>query len=132
MCVLALASALLLAQEEEFPGYSIFFTDDPKTGTAIFENRTFDETRTATIKALKSDRFQIEEAETVGDTISAIRKDPWGQSTNLLGTEPRWKIVMRTGQKGVELTFLAENIASPQKAIRNLCKKIAKQLEKAK
>jgi hypothetical protein len=131
-CTLALVSTVLLAQEEIFPGYSITFTEDQKSGTAVFESRTFDETWDATIKALKSDKFRIAESEKIYGTISAIRENPWGQSTDLLGTQPRWKIFMKETDGNVQLTFVAENMMAPQKAIKSLCKKIAKQLEKAK
>lgn len=131
-CILALISTMLLAQEEQFSGYSITFIDDRKSGTAVFESRAFDEIWEATIKTLKSDRYRIESSEKESGIISAIRQDPWGQTHNLLGTEEHWDIFLKAIDDNVRLTFHAENMVAPQKAIRNLCEKIAKRLEKAK
>jgi hypothetical protein len=123
---------MLLAQEEKFSGYSITFTKDRQSGTAVFESRTFDEIWIATIKVLKLDKYQIAASEKEGGTISAILLPAWGQTTNLLGGEEHWKIFVTATEGNVRLNFVAENIIAPKKAIRSLCKKIAKQLAKAK
>jgi hypothetical protein len=128
----ALLIAPVLAQTEQYDGYSITFTKDRPSGKAVFESRPFDEIWTATIKALKLDKYKIEASERESGRISAILLPAWGQTYDLLGGEPHWEIFVKATEGNAQLTFVAENIEAPTKAIRSLCKKIAKRLDKTK
>jgi hypothetical protein len=79
--ILILASVMLMAQEEKFPGYSITFMKNQQSmlvSSAIFFGRSSAEVWMATVKMLIVDGKQIVAADRAGGFISARRSPQYG------------------------------------------------------
>jgi hypothetical protein len=132
--IILIAASMLLAQEEKFPGYSISFTKDKNSGTALFEGRTYDEIWAMVIKVLMLDKYKIAASDKAGGTISAIQTidDLTRQLLkDMANTEKqgcRWEVFVEMIEGGIQVLFVAQNISNPKHGIRNLCKKIAEKL----